>query len=420
MNKLIKNKVLLFYIFCFNPAVIFAESTAFENIQEEESKNKIIAQLEEENALLELQMKNKCLKIELQKKQKEAEEWEAKNRENEESKFAELEIKKIRREIDLLQNKHNLFLARQWDSEESRKQSKINLEITNEKKNLEAAIELAKREMELKNIKHAREQIVEDDKIEYLDDPLLENGTLVLSDRQILLDFAITASTAEKIEQDIDFFNNKNDKQPIFLIIDRCHGGMTDAGSIILDKINNSKAPVYVVVKRCAASMAAIITTLARRSFCFKNTVFIHHQPFRPYILTQMNVREHEEALKSIREIWERIVGPVAEKMGIGLKTFMKRMYEKNSQGDWIEFGDKAKKLNWVDNVITNIRDTSVKTKFDDQISKDKKSIKENLTNKENLTKFVKAQNESNEFSPNDCCYMYIPEKSNMKLTYHK
>lgn len=208
---------------------------------------------------------------------------------------------------------------------------------------MEAEIELARKELELKNIERARMQVVEENKIEYLDEPLLKNGTLVLSDRQIQLDSVISSQTAEKIEHDIDFFNNKNDKQPIFLIIDRCSGGVVDAGCRILDKMNNSKAPVFVVVKSYAASMAAIIATLAPRSFCFKNTLFLHHQPHRTYFWREMNVKEHEEAFKNIKEVWGRIEGPVAKKMGITLDAFMKKMYEKNSRGDWMEYGDNAK-----------------------------------------------------------------------------
>ena len=412
MNKLIKNKTLLFYIFCFNPTVIFAESKAVESTQkDDESKDGGNSELEKENELLQLQMQNKFLKLELQKKQKEAEEWETKNKENEEFKSVDQQIKKMQKEIELLQNKHALLLAQQCDNEDFREQSKKNLEISNRKNNLEAEIELARKELELKNIERARMQVVEENKVEYLDEPLLKNGTLVLSDRQIQLDSAISSQTAEKIEHDIDFFNNKNDKQPIFLIIDRCSGGHVEAGCRILDKMNNSKAPVYVVVKSFAASMAAIITTLAKRSFILKNAIILHHQPSQTYFLETMNLKEHEEALKNIKEVWERIEGPVAKKMGITLEAFMKKMYEKNSRGEWMEYGDNAKKIHWVDNVITNIRDTSVKTKFDDKNTKKKKSHKEDLHN------FVQEQND---FFANDFCYMYIPENFNLKLTYHK
>ena len=453
MHKLIKNKILLFHIFLANSIPSFAEEAKTkEQIQsqsEEEkndtSENKIvetskqnsetttqnteknssdsanlgtfdfvnnalrgknifnssdkaetseISALNKENTLLELQMKNKILKLELAKKNKELKDFEKTNQEGEAEKILQKQIKKIQQRLDLIQAKKALFIAQQYDNEESRENLKRHLDMANREKELSLEIAMLNKERDLKNMK---EEMLDANNIEYLDDPFLKNGTLVLSDRQIKIGLHINDEIAEKIEHDIDYFNNKNSKQPIFLIIDKCYGGYLDAGSRIISKIQNSTAPVYVVVKAFAASMAAIITTLAPRSFCFANTEMLHHQPSRSGLFYSMNVREHEEALKELESVWKRAMGPVAKKMGITLDALMKKMYEKNSHGDWKVFGDEAKKIKWVDNVITNIRDTSVNKKFKKDKTPQKNSIKD----------LVEEQNES--LTPS-LSYVYIPK----------
>jgi ATP-dependent Clp protease protease subunit len=60
-------------------------------------------------------------------------------------------------------------------------------------------------------------------------------------------------------------------------------------------------------------------------------------------------------------QIWyERLATPIAKKMGISLEEFVKQMYKNDSNGDWQAFGDRAKELKWVDNVVERIEETSV------------------------------------------------------------
>ena len=371
-----KNKILLFFIFWSNYNAVFAEEKQQIQLQNVNLDDDEIARLTRENALLELQMKNKFLKKEIEKSQKEGSKSQDNEKESDKYKL-ENEIKQLQNEIEILQHKHNLFIAKQADNEEFREQTKRNFEINNKRNELEAKIELAKREIELKNIERARDKVIEDNKVEYLENPLLKNGTLVLSDRQIHIGRHITKKTAKEVENDIDFYNNKNNKLPIFLVFDECDGGDVIAGCKIVNKMKYSQAPVYVLVKGYATSMAAIITTFATKSFCLKNSFILHHQPHRTALIDNKNVKEAEEEWKRLKEWWERILGPVAKKMGITLDAFMKKMYEKNSHGDWREYGDEAKKLHWVDEVVTTVRDTSIKIKYQDQPKNNKGKMKD-------------------------------------------
>ena len=388
-----KNKIFLFFIFFSNYNVAFAEENKLP-IQSVNPKdeNDEISRLSKENALLELQMRNKFLKEELEKSRKE----DARPQDNkikDEMSQIDKEIKKIQQEIELLQHKHNLFIAKQADNEEFREQCKKNFEITNKKNELDAKIELAKKEIELRKIEMARDHVIEENKVEYLENPLLKNGTLVLSDRQIHIGRKINSDKARKVENDIDFYNNKNNKLPIFLIFEECGGGYVVDGVKIINKMKYSQAPVYVLVKGFVGSMAAIITTLAKKSFCFENSIIMHHQPSREALFDRSNVREAEEKWKQLKETWERILGPVAKKMGISLDALMKKMYEKNSKGDWREYGNEAKKLHWVDEVITTVRDTSVKVKYKDLPKKKNSSKIENKNQKEQVEYVCKLDN---------------------------
>ena len=191
--------------------------------------------------------------------------------------------------------------------------------------------------------------------IQYTREPF-KNGVLTISDRRIALNGPIGMDTADHIAERIDYFNNQSPEFPIFIVIDRSPGGSVMAGYKILKAMDGSAAPVYVVVKSFAASMAAGITTLAKRSFAYPNAILLHHQ-----ILTGSfgNLTMQKENLKDLEEWWKRLATPVAAKMGISLDDFIKRMYQNRSTGDWEEFGDGACKLKWVDEIAQTVREES-------------------------------------------------------------
>ena len=191
--------------------------------------------------------------------------------------------------------------------------------------------------------------------IQYTKEPF-KDGVLTISDRRIALNGPIWMDTADYIAQRIDYYNNQSREFPIFIVIDRSPGGSVMAGYKILKAMDGSAAPVYVVVKSFAASMAAGITTLSKRSFAYPNAILLHHQ-----ILTGSfgNLTEQKENLKELEEWWKRLAAPVAAKMGVSLDDFIKRMYQNRSTGDWQEFGDGARKLKWVDEIAETVREES-------------------------------------------------------------
>lgn len=218
-------------------------------------------------------------------------------------------------------------------------------------------------EIEVLQTKHTRDKHIEKKPI-YLKDPLIKrSNTLVLSDRCIELNGTITPWKANYIIDQIQYFNNKNSHYPIFLIIGNSPGGYITAGYDILHAIEYSKAPVYVVVKAYAASMAALITTLATKSYAYPNAIILHHQPVhQPGYGSNLNLnlRATKEQYAELNETWQRLGGRVAKKMGISLKEFDKKLYQKSMYGDWKEYGDQAKKLKWVDYVISGIQNSAI------------------------------------------------------------
>ncbi len=193
----------------------------------------------------------------------------------------------------------------------------------------------------------------------YLQNPLREDGTIVISDRRIPLNGLITPETADFITDRIQYWNNKDRTLPIFLVIDASPGGSVMAGYRILKAMESSDAPVHVVVKSFAASMAAAITTLAQESYAYPNAIILHHQ-ISAMVKGQLNLTEQREIHEESQRWWTRLAEPIAKKMGITTDELIKKMYARSSSGDWSEFGEQAKELKWVNHIVNGIDETSV------------------------------------------------------------
>ncbi|MGI2298830.1 ATP-dependent Clp protease proteolytic subunit [Candidatus Cardinium hertigii] len=266
-----------------------------------------------------------------------------------------------------------------------------------------------KAEIEVLQATNTRDKYIQKKPI-YLKDPLIkQSNTLVLSDRCIELNGPITPWKANYIVDQIDYFNNQNKEYPIFLVIGNSPGGVVTAGYNILQAIESSKAPVYVVVKSFAASMAAMITTLATKSYAYPNATILHHQPLAWFIYG--NLRETKEAYMRLDKIWKRLGGRVAKKMGISLETFNKKLYEKSVYGDWEEYGDQAKKLKWVDCVINGIQNSAMSSLPDSADYTFEQFIKHYYN--ANPTKAIEPSLEEmayNKLAPHDVNYCYRPD----------
>ena len=191
---------------------------------------------------------------------------------------------------------------------------------------------------------------------EYTTEPF-KDGVLTISDRRIPLDGPIVYGTADFVTERIHYFNNKSEKYPIFLVIDRSPGGSVMEGYRILKAMQASKAPVHVVVKSYAASMAATIATLAPNSYAYPNAIILHHQIWS---VLAGNPTQQKQQLDVLKEWDRRLREPIAKKMGTSLAKFTDEMYVKNVDGDWEEFADSAVKLHWIDRIVHEIRETGI------------------------------------------------------------
>ena len=190
----------------------------------------------------------------------------------------------------------------------------------------------------------------------YPKEPLV-NGVLTISDRCVKLDGVITILKANYVVDQLQFFNNKNATAPIFLLMTECWGGSCQAGYRIMKAMSSSKAPVYVVVKGFTASMGAVITSLASRSFALRGATILHHEA-----QTWMwgNKRNLEDEIRLMKK-WEQLLHvPLAKKMGISLNKLNEKFVKSPRDNCWLEFADEAKKLRWVDHVIEGIHFTGV------------------------------------------------------------
>ena len=225
----------------------------------------------------------------------------------------------------------------------------------------EAALELTALQNEINRIETLQKRArFADAEPQYLKNPLREDGTLVISDRRIPLNGAVTTELADFVTTRIQYWNNKDRELPIFIVIDSSPGGSVMAGYRILKSMESSDAPVHVVVKSFAASMAAAICTLAEHSYAYPNAVLLHHQISNTIMGARLNLTEQREFYQRTTRWWDRFGAPLAEKMGITADEFIELMYKNASSGDWVEFADEAKKLKWVNHVVESIEETAI------------------------------------------------------------
>ena len=288
------------------------------------------------------------------------------------------EITRLKMERDLLTERLNLAaMKRQFAEEEA--MAKIEAEkaeitrdneiakaraeyLTNELKAVQSqsGIEISKLQSQISSMEmESKRKSYADSKPVYLENPLRDDGTLVISDRRISLNGVITMATADYITNRIDFYNNVDKKLPIFLVIDDSPGGSVMAGSRIVKAMESSDAPVHVVVKSFAASMAAGITTLAKESYAYPNAIILHHQ-ISSTLIGRFNLTEQAEVVKDNQRWWTRFGTPIAQKMGVSTDEFIKEMYAHSSSGDWSEFAEDAQKLKWVNHIVSGIEETSL------------------------------------------------------------
>ena len=231
-----------------------------------------------------------------------------------------------------------------------------------------------------------------------------QNGRLTISDRRIPLNGPIWSGVADFVTERIHYFNNEDPKRPIFLVIDFSPGGSIMAGERILKAIEASEAPVHVVVKSFAASMAAIIVTMAKESYAYPNAIILHHEMSS---VNWGNMTQLKEQLENAKEWERRMYGPLAKKMGLNLENFRKEMYRHNSDGDWEEFADNAQKLKWVKNIVLEIRETGFVKKPDDKQKKSKiRPFSFSEEEDEKGGKFVKLPR----LNPSDMYFIHNPD----------
>jgi ATP-dependent Clp protease protease subunit len=100
---------------------------------------------------------------------------------------------------------------------------------------------------------------------------------------------------------------------------------------------------------------------------------------------------------------WERLAGPVAEKMGISLEEFIDKMYSNTVTGDWTEFADDAQKIKWVDHVVKTVEETALLTSPD--------AAKESTGSGTAYgSESIRPENAIPRLNPKDMLYLYNPD----------
>lgn len=220
-----------------------------------------------------------------------------------------------------------------------------------------AALDMQRLQSRLEKLEAERSlEAVVDGKARYVEHPY-RAGILEISRRRIALNGVITMATADHVTDRLNFFNNKSELYPIFIVIDYSPGGSVMAGYRIIKAIEASRSPVHVVVKSFAASLAAVITTLAPHSYAYPNAILLHHQLSGG---NGGNLTEQREQVKRAEEWSRRLLGPLCNKLKMTQEKFVHEMYRHDSTGDWSEFADRAARLGWVQHVVKEVRERGV------------------------------------------------------------
>lgn len=319
----------------------------------------------------------------------------------------QLEVEQLKKEIAEQEeyDKHNDTLEKLTRESElaAARETRLISELSSQRTQWELKNAKLQAEIDAIAVKDHHDAFANKDPV-YLENPITEDGTLVISDRRIELDGPILHETASHISDRINYYNNKDNKLPIFLVIDSSPGGSAMAGYKIMRAIDASEAPIYVVVKSFAASMAAIITTMAEKSYAYPNAILMHHQPVATLFLASLNLTEQKEFYEDSKKWWELMMGPVAEKMGVSGDEFINLMYENASDGNWSEFATEAQKLKWVDNLVDNIRETDLLVNPDVVAQQESHRPQEILTPEGRMVMYLPR------LTPKDPYFIYNPD----------
>jgi ATP-dependent Clp protease protease subunit len=320
----------------------------------------------------------------------------------------QIEVEQLKKEIAEQEayDKHNDTLEKLTRESElaSAREARLISELSSQRTQWELKNAKLQAEMDAISVKEQHNAFAIKEPV-YLENPVTEDGTLVVSDRRIELDGPILHETANHLTDRINYYNNKDNTLPIFLVIDSSPGGSAMAGYKIMRAIDASEAPIYVVVKSFAASMAAIITTTAERSYAYPNAIIMHHQPIATIFLASLNMTEQKEFYENSKKWWELMMGPVAKKMGVSNDELIDLMYENASDGDWSEFATEAQKLKWVDHLVDNIHETDILIDPDAVAQQEQHEPQETLTHEGRTVMYLPRLN------PKDPYFIYNPDR---------
>ena len=389
------------------------EKATLENKLAEEKRKAEIAALESEYQTVTAQNKLVAGKsvAQVSKQNDELQKLSLENKLSEEKNKKDMSL--ISQRLDMMKAENDLKNERQRELTiaDAKEKNAIDLEIKRldlaerrlklEKMSIDSKMDQLKSDLEMRGRKEEWKKEANKEPV-YLDKPF-SNNKLVISDRRVSLNGPIFTGVADYVCERIHYYNNIS-SSPIFLVIDRSPGGSVMEGYRILKGMQASRAPVYVVVKSFAASMAAAITTLADKSYVYPNAIILHHQMST---MNWGNMTQLKEQLELAREWERRLAVPVAKRMGITLEEFRKKMYERNSDGDWKEFGDKAVEYHWATSVVDEIEETGF-TKNPDAMDN---RAKPRITSEEKVDEKGQRYVSLPRLEPFDFYFIYNPDR---------
>ena len=173
-------------------------------------------------------------------------------------------------------------------------------------------------------------------------------------DRKIYLNEEITDEIAQRILQQIQFwnaqdlFNETPEKlRPAIQIYINTPGGDLYATWLIIDCISNSKTPVVTIVTGTAYSGGFFITLAGHGRYAFPHASFMFHQGSTLIVGDAHKALQQSDNYKGmLKEI---------KKYVLGHTDISPELYDKHKTDDWYFDVKNAIKYNIIDDICTNI-----------------------------------------------------------------
>lgn len=172
-----------------------------------------------------------------------------------------------------------------------------------------------------------------------------------LQDRKIIFNQDVDLNIVNRAILNIIKWNEEDDKlglvgdaRPPITIYITSNGGCVISGYALLDTMKWSKTPIHTVGIGICASMGAYLLIGGHHRSCYKNTTILLHDG-------SLALQSTSKKAKNTMEYYDRLEKRLKDFILDNTKI-TEELYEQKEDEEWYLFGDQARELGIVDEII--------------------------------------------------------------------